>query len=979
MNLSTNLQKISLILLAVFGFCSVYATNYYVNATLGRDTYNGLTVNTAKQTIQAASNLTNPGDTVFIMNGTYLPIRTGVQDILDIKRSGTATKYITYKAYPGHTPKLKGSINLTWQVWCALAIDASYIIVDGIEIEGNNANLTYQIGYQGYLDYINGIKDFVKLSRTEMGGVSIGKNLPKKITPSQAVHHIIVRNCIIHDCGGSGGSKCDYVTFENNRIYNNCWYSYNAGSGLSILGPVDIDTVTSYKIFMKNNIVYNNKTLVPWERIKALSDGNGIILDINNGTQNGDTFSYNGRYLIYNNICYNNGGGGIHAYIAKHIDVINNTCYNNGTVVGYPEMDANASSDVKFYNNIMYARTGASCNANDAGIYDYNLYYNGNVFKPGNNSVIANPQFINLAIDSTGIPTANFQLKNFSPAINAGSKVNGQFSPTDLLGINRPFGTRPDIGAYEFTGVQAGGFVKGDLAALRVGDGATTLSFNATDTHILEYTATGTPTGFDVTLGNANSSSPNKLLLSGAANGEGQLNLSTDGKYLIVPGYDANVGDLQTTYQTNNKVVAVVGFNGYADYSTRIPGNTINRLVRSAATSINVRIFLTGTNAAPAPGSSTRFLPFGKDTSFASTAFSGAMRSIKMFKTQVYYANNNAVGSLTPNAAANNYATNVPFPGVTVIGHNYQSFYLLDMDATANYKATGYDVLYCADATLGLVKFYWNGTTWIFAGSFNPTSATGVTGGLQDITAKKIGTNSAQIFVVKGAASNNNIISITDASGYNGNISTTPPSATNLTNAGANYMFRGIAFTPSHFSLLPIDLLSFSGVLNNNKVLLKWTTAYEANASSFIIERSSNGNDFSAIGNVSATNNVHGSSYEFEDKQLLSGQALYRLKALDKDGSVKYSDVIAINNKLSTVSNLLIFPNPAINYVTVTYPTATAEARLSIYDINGKKISDQMIAKGSTQRSVDVTKLVGGVYRMVYQNGKQTMSENLVK
>jgi hypothetical protein len=67
-----------------------------------------LSTSLAKRTIQAAANLTNPSDTVFLMDGlhTHPP---GYNDlhIVNITRSGTPNNYITYKPLPGHTPKLK--------------------------------------------------------------------------------------------------------------------------------------------------------------------------------------------------------------------------------------------------------------------------------------------------------------------------------------------------------------------------------------------------------------------------------------------------------------------------------------------------------------------------------------------------------------------------------------------------------------------------------------------------------------------------------------------------------------------------------------------------------------------------------------------------------------------------------------------------------------------------------------------------------
>ncbi len=732
--------SIQLLLLFVLFTSKLFATDYYVSTVSGSNSYSGTSSNQPFATIKKAADLTNPGDTVFIMNGTYLSSPSASQSIVTITRSGNEGNYITYKPYPGHMPKLQLQSGLNYQVWRAVAIDASYIVFTGIEIEGANQSLNYADAYQTWQDYENGIKDWNKISAFNCGSIAIGNGA--------AVHHVVVSNCKIHDTGGGiGGTKCDYITIENNLVYNTCWYSMYAGSGISILDPTSIDAVNTYKMFVRNNVVHNNKTLIPWEQTNSLSDGNGIILDVNigNGTT---TFPYIGRYLVENNVSYNNGGGGVHAYKAAHVDIINNTAYNNGTIVGYPEIDGILGSDVKIYNNIMYARTGGPCNAIDAtATYDYNIYYNGPSFKQGVNDLTAtNPQFVLPALDGT----ADFRLKNNSPAINTGSNVVGQYSAKDILSIPRPLGSRPDRGAYEFTGTPATipAFAPGNIAVLRVGNGTTTLSTNAAAANILEYTPSGTAGAMNVELSNASSAAPKRLVFSGDNTAlEGQLNLSQDGRYLTVAGYEAAVDAAVTTYKANEKVLARVSYDGAVDYSTRISATTMNGTVRSTVMNNSGRLYVTGTSTSPATGNSTRFLAFGTPTTTTSTAFFGGVRSLAMFNGQVYYAQNNTIGSLTPNPAAGNYGTSVLFPGVNASGHIYQALALLDMDATASYLSTDYDLLYCADAALGLVKYYWNETTWVLAGTFNPASATGVTGGLYALTARLNGAGNPQILL----------------------------------------------------------------------------------------------------------------------------------------------------------------------------------------------------------------------------------------
>jgi hypothetical protein len=74
-----------------------------------------------------------------------------------------------------------------------------------------------------------------------------------------------------------------------------------------------------------------------------------------------------------------------------------------------------------------------------------------------------------------------------------------------------------------------------------------------------------------------------------------------------------------------------------------------------------------------------------------------------------------------------------------------------------------------------------------------------------------------------------------------------------------------------------------------------------------------------------------------------------------------------------------ISPNPTSSYCTVSYPLASAAALLTIYTVDGKKISDYNIAAGSTQRSIDVSELRSGMYFIVYKNGKQSNTCSFVK
>lgn len=411
---------------------------YYVDIDTGVDASGyGTSPSTPFKNIQYAADLTNPGDTVYVMNGTYY--KTNDQFVFQVTRSGNASStggYINFLAYPGHHPKLKAI-----DAWNHIVVNASYIKIDGFEIEGDNANLTLSDGEARYNHFIQNEPtatiDWNYVRKTQTNGIYIK---PATGTTSYP-HHVVVSNMIVHDVPGGGISveKSDYVTIEHNTVYNNSWYTLYATSGISILTPKDADTnTTTYRNVIRNNRVYNNKTLVKWEKTQDYSDGNGIIID---STLNAP--AYSGKTLVTNNVSYLNGGSGIHAYHSADVDIINNTAYTNSSELNYGEIFAQSSDHVNLFNNILVARTGRNINTNISNtnvVTNYNVYANGNPVVSGPNDIWADPLFVN--------PTGgDFQVNIGSKAIDTGSST---LAPANDYNYNpRPKGAGPDRGAYE--------------------------------------------------------------------------------------------------------------------------------------------------------------------------------------------------------------------------------------------------------------------------------------------------------------------------------------------------------------------------------------------------------------------------------------------------------------------------------------------------------------------------------------------------
>lgn len=416
----------------IFGnksIASTTVTTYYVSGS-GSDNNNGLTSSSAFRTIQKAADLTKPGDTVLIMNGLYTNAYPSY--VAYITRSGNANAWIKFQAYSGHTPKIKHN------GWHGILITngASYIEISGLEIEGNNPNIT--------LDYAKSQQSNGNNPLTSGNCISIdGRNTNRP-------HHIRILNNKVHDCGGVGigTAQADYVTIDGNEVFNNAWYSVYANSGISIYQSWNFDSNTEYKMIVTNNKVYNNRQYIPAIVNGKIFDGNGIIIDDNKNTQNGSTLgAYKGRTLVANNITYNNGGSGIHSYYSDNIDIVNNTAYLNTQTpdLNHGQIFASSSSNVQILNNIIYADAAKRVNSNWGNqnvIYNYNVYANSSLIEvKGANDIVADPQFINPSI-------GDFRVNVNSPAINRGTTFNTV--KTDFIRNTRPSAANYDIGAYEY-------------------------------------------------------------------------------------------------------------------------------------------------------------------------------------------------------------------------------------------------------------------------------------------------------------------------------------------------------------------------------------------------------------------------------------------------------------------------------------------------------------------------------------------------
>lgn len=151
---------------------------------------------------------------------------------------------------------------------------------------------------------------------------------------------------------------------------------------------------------------------------------------------------------------------------------------------------------------------------------------------------------------------------------------------------------------------------------------------------------------------------------------------------------------------------------------------------------------------------------------------------------------------------------------------------------------------------------------------------------------------------------------------------------------------------------LPIELVSFNAVTVGNMVQLNWETATEIENDFFTIERSADGETFSALKVIDgAGNSSQPKEYQTVDMQPLSGVSYYRLKQTDFNGMYSHSDVVSVTvnkEELFTIS-----PNPVNSgriALQLNQEEITGGAQsVTITDMGGKTVFYQnLISSGSS-------------------------------
>lgn len=177
---------------------------------------------------------------------------------------------------------------------------------------------------------------------------------------------------------------------------------------------------------------------------------------------------------------------------------------------------------------------------------------------------------------------------------------------------------------------------------------------------------------------------------------------------------------------------------------------------------------------------------------------------------------------------------------------------------------------------------------------------------------------------------------------------------------------------------LPLTLIDFSAEnVNNQYADLKWATSGEMAFDYFEVQRSSNGQDFTDVAKVGG----HGNSNVTQDYSALDdkpapGINYYRLKEVDLNGTVNYSNIVTADFEGFILPKII--PNPAKSYFIVIAGTEPLK-EISLIDASGKIIVRIENNNSTANINIPIDKLPDGIYIVEIKTSNQVLHQKLLK
>ncbi len=183
-------------------------------------------------------------------------------------------------------------------------------------------------------------------------------------------------------------------------------------------------------------------------------------------------------------------------------------------------------------------------------------------------------------------------------------------------------------------------------------------------------------------------------------------------------------------------------------------------------------------------------------------------------------------------------------------------------------------------------------------------------------------------------------------------------------------------------SPLPVQMTGFAVRLDNNAAVLEWETAAELNNHYFSVEKSLDGNHYTAIAKVDgAGTSTLAHQYSFTDENPGSGTIYYRIAQTDFDGTSTYSATRFVALADAPIQ-LQVYPNPALSGGAIHLEgNIPAGSTLRLSDLQGRLLTQLVLTDNISSITLDQlypNTLPAGTYLLQAIQGNNMLSQKLI-